>query len=134
MAEAIGTRRGAGLRIRPRRLFSYPRVAVRRLERRDGGATLAVLSIDGLVCDVCAARAQRALADLPGARAAEVDLEKGAASVTFAGQVPSEETLARAVESVVLLRPARRWLARLSAIAARWRGVRTADRREGSST
>jgi copper chaperone CopZ len=88
-------------------------VAVRRLERGDGDATLAVLSIDGLVCDVCAARAQRALADLPGARAAEVDLEKGAASVTFAGQVPSEETLARAVESVVLLRPARRWLSRL---------------------
>jgi len=88
-------------------------VAVRRLERRDGGATLAVLSIDGLVCDVCAARARRALADLPGATAAEVDLERGAASVTFAGQAPSEEALAQAVEGQVLLRPARRWLSRL---------------------
>jgi copper chaperone CopZ len=88
-------------------------VAVRRLERRDGGATLAVLSIDGLVCDVCAARTRRALADLPGATAAEVDLERGAASVTFAGQAPSEEALAQAVEGQVLLRPARRWLSRL---------------------
>ena len=88
-------------------------MAIRRLERRDGGATLVVLSIDGLVCDVCAARAQRALADLPGATAAEVDLESGAASVTFAGQAPSEEALAQAVEGVVLLRAARRWLARL---------------------
>ena len=88
-------------------------MAVRRLERRDGGATLAVLSIDGLVCDVCAARARQALADLPGATAAEVDLERGAASVTFAGQAPSEEALAQAVEGQVLLRPARRWLSRL---------------------
>jgi copper chaperone CopZ len=101
------------LRILPRRLFSYPSVAVRRLERGDGDATLAVLSIDGLVCDVCAARAQRALAGLPGATAAEVDLEAGAASVTFAGQAPSEEALSEAVEGVVLLRPARRRLARL---------------------
>ena len=101
------------MRIKPRRLFSYPRVVVRRLERGDGDATLAVLSIDGLVCDVCAARAQRALADLPGATAAEVDLESGAASVRFAGQAPNEEALAQAVEGEVLLRPARRWLARL---------------------
>jgi len=94
-------------------------VAVRRLERGDGDATLAVLSIDGLVCDVCAGRAQRALADLPGATAAEVDLEKGAASVTFAGQAASEEALAQAVEGQVLLRPARRWLARLRKAATR---------------
>ena len=113
MMEAIGIRRGAGLRIRPRRLFSYPRVTLQRLERRDGGGTLAELSVDGLVCDVCAARARRALADLPGATAAEVDLESGAASVTFGGQSASEEALAGAVEGVVLLRPARRWLARL---------------------
>ena len=107
------------MRIRLRRLFAYPRVAVRRLERGDGDATLAVLSIDGLVCDVCAGRAQRALADLPGATAAEVDLEKGAASVTFAGQAASEEALAQAVEGQVLLRPARRWLARLRKAATR---------------
>jgi Cu+-exporting ATPase len=88
-------------------------VAVRRLEHGDGDATLAVLSIDGLVCDVCAARARRALAGLPGATAAEVDLESGAASVTFAGQAAGEEAMAEAVEGVVLLRPARRWLARL---------------------
>jgi len=69
------------LRIRPRRLFSYRRLVVRRLERGDGDATLAVLSIDGLVCGVCVARAQRALV--------------------------------RAVEGEVLLRPVRRWLARL---------------------
>jgi Cu+-exporting ATPase len=72
-----------------------------------------VLSIDGLVCGVCAARARRALADLPGATAAEVDLDSGSASVTFAGQAASEEALAQAVEGEVLLRPARRWLARL---------------------
>ena len=101
------------MRILPRRLFSYPRVVVRRLERGDGDVTLAVLSIDGLVCDVCAARAQQALADLPGATAAKVDLESGAASVTFAGEAPSEEALGQAVGRVVLLRPARRWMARL---------------------
>ena len=101
------------MRIRPRKLFSYPRVTLRRLERPDGGATLAELSVDGLVCDVCATRVRRALADLPGATAAEVDLDSGAASVTFAGQAASEEALARAVEGQVLLRPARRWLSRL---------------------
>jgi len=92
---------------------------VRRLECGDGDATLAVLSIDGLVCDVCAARAQEALAGLPGATAAEVDLESGAASVTFAGQAASEEALGQAVERQVLLRPARRWLARLRKAATR---------------
>lgn len=107
------------MRIRLRRLFSYPRVAVRRLERGDGDATLAVLSIDGLVCDVCAARAQRALAGLPGATTAEVDLESGAATVTFAGQAASEEALARAVDGEVLLRPARRWLDRLRKVPPR---------------
>ena len=101
------------MRIRPRRLLSYPRVTVRRFERGDGDCTEAVLSIDGLVCDVCAARARKALADLPGATAAEVDLETGAATVSFAGQPASEKALAQAVERVVLLRPARRWLARL---------------------
>ncbi len=106
------------MRILPRRLFSYPSVAVRRLERGDGDATLAVLSIDGLVCDVCAARAQRALAGLPAATVVKVDLVSGAASVTFAGQAASEEAIARAVGRVVLLRPARRWLARLRKVAS----------------
>jgi Cu+-exporting ATPase len=72
------------------------------------------LCVDGLVCDVCAVRARKALAGLPGATAAEVDLESGAASVTFAGPAASEQAMARAVERVVLLRRARRWLARLS--------------------
>ena len=101
------------MRIRPRRLLSYPRVTVRRIEHGDGDGTEAVLSIDGLVCDVCAARARRALADLPGATVAEVDLETGAATVSFTGQPASEEALAQAVEGEVLLRSARRWLARL---------------------
>jgi copper chaperone CopZ len=102
-------------------------VTVRRLERCDSGATLAVLRIDGLVCDVCAARARRALSDLPGATSAEVDPETDSATVGFAGQPASEEALAQAVEGVVVLRPARRWLARLSAI--RRGGVRMADRK-----
>ena len=101
------------MRIRPRRLLSYPHVAVRRLEQGDGGATQVVLSIDGLVCDVCAARARQALAGLPGATEADVDLETGVATVGFAGQAASEEALAQVVEGQVLLRPARRWLARL---------------------
>ena len=122
------------MRIRPQKLLLYPRVTLRRLQRSDGGATQADVHIDGLVCDMCAARAQRALAGLPGVTAAEVDLECGAASVTFAGPAASEQAMARAVEGVVLLRPARRWLARLSAIAARRRGVRKADSRRTSST
>ena len=113
MVRAIGVTRGAEVRIKPQRLFSYPRVTVRRLERDDSGATCAELSIDGLVCDVCAARARRALAKLPGATAAEVDLESGAATVKFEGQAASEDTLAQAVDGQVVLRPARRWLARL---------------------
>ena len=72
-----------------------------------------MLTVDGLVCDVCAARAQRALANLPGATAANVDLDSGVGTVTFAGQAASEDTLTKAVEGQVLLRPARRWLARL---------------------
>jgi len=110
--ESTEARGGARLRIRPPRLFVYPRVSVRRLEQGDGGSTTAVLTVDGLVCDVCAARAQQALANLPGATAANVDLESGAGTVTFAGQPASEEALAKAVEGQVLLRPARRWLAR----------------------
>ena len=111
--RALSPRGGARLRIRLRRLFVYPRVSVRRFEHGDGGSTTAVLTIDGLVCDVCAARARRGLSDLPGATAASVDLEGGAATVTFAGQAASEEALAAAVERQVLLRPMRRWLARL---------------------
>ena len=101
------------MKVKPRRLFSYPRVAVRRVEQGDSGATCAVLTIDGLVCDVCAARARRALTKLPGATAAEVDLESGAATVRFEGQAASEQALAQAVDRQVVLRPARRWLARL---------------------
>ena len=100
-------------------MFLYPRVAVRGFEQGDGGSTRAALSIDGLVCDVCAARVQRALARLPGAVGAEVDLETGAATVEFAGQAASEEALAQAVEGQVLLREARRWLARLRREASR---------------
>jgi len=111
--RALSRERGERLRIRLRRLFVYPRVSVRRLERGDGGSTTALLSIDGLVCDVCAARARRGLAKLPGATAASVDLEGAAATVTFAGQAASEEALAAAVERQVLLRPMRRRLARL---------------------
>jgi copper chaperone CopZ len=69
------------------------------------------MCVDGLVCDVCAARARQALASLPGATAAEVDLESGAASVTFTGPAASEQAMARAVERAVLLRSARRCLA-----------------------
>ena len=101
------------MQIRLRRLFVYPRASVRRLEQSDGGSTTAVLTIDGLVCDVCAARAKRGLANLPGATAAILDLGNGAGTVTFVGQAASEEVLAEAVERQVLLRPARRWLARL---------------------
>lgn len=112
--ESDEPERGVGkLTIKLGRLFIYPRVAVRRLEKGDGGCTRAALSVDGLVCDVCASRTQRALTELPGATRAEVDLESGAATVEFAGQAASEEALARAVEGQVLLRPARRWLARL---------------------
>ena len=111
--RALSPRGGARLKVRLRRLFVYPRVSVRRCELGDSGSTTATLSIDGLVCDVCAARAQRGLANLPGATAAIVDLERGAATVTFAGQAASEEMLAKTVEAQVLVRPARRWLARL---------------------
>ena len=88
-------------------------MAVLNVEQGGDGCTRAKLSIDGLVCDVCAARARRALTKLPGVTGAEVDLESGAATVEFAGQAASEEALAQAVEGQVLLRPARRWLARL---------------------
>lgn len=90
-----------------------------RVVERAGGSTR--VAVDGLVCGVCAARTQAALARVPGVRAVRVDLARGAAEVEHAvGGAPCDEALARALASVVVAMRLRRWLATVVA----WRGRR----------
>ena len=75
------------------------------------------MAIDGLVCGVCAARTQRALAGLPGVAAVEVDLASGLATIehaasTRAGAPPDGAALQAALDGVVVAIGLRRWLAR----------------------
>lgn len=106
------------LRIRPSRLRRLPRL--RTIERGEGYTTLAV---DGLVCGMCAARTRSALSDVEGVRDVEVDLERGVAVVRHEGDPPRVAAMQRAVDRVVIARPLRRLLDRLT--HRRGRGART---------
>ena len=95
------------MRLHLHRLFTSPKVSV---ESSDGGRT--VVHIDGLVCDdVCAVRSQRALTQLEGVRNVSVDFDAGTA--TIEGAPHSESDYQRALDSVVAMKPLRRWLASL---------------------
>jgi|DewCreStandDraft_5_1066085.scaffolds.fasta_scaffold00371_20 copper chaperone CopZ len=92
------------MRIYWRRLFHLPRTSVLGCE----GETVR-LRIEGLACDLCAARARRGLLSLPGVREATVDLATGTASVK-ADAPPSAEAIERAVGRTVIFPRLRRWL------------------------
>ena len=95
------------MRLHLHRLFTSPTV---RVESRDVDRT--TVHIDGLVCDdVCATRSQRALSQLDGVGHVAVDFDTGTATIDGA---PHEEAdYQRALDSVVAMKPARRWLASL---------------------
>ncbi|MCP8940631.1 heavy metal translocating P-type ATPase [Alsobacter sp. SYSU M60028] len=58
------------------------------------------LAIDGMTCAACVARVEKALADVPGVAAAEVNLATKSARVRAAGALPPPETLVAAVEDI----------------------------------
>src|SRR5438105_7836063 len=93
------------MRLRLRRLLDYPTA---RVESTDGNETR--IKIEGLVCDnVCAIRTQQAFSKLPGVQAVAVDFEAGIATVE--GRPQTEADYQRALDSVVAMKPLRRWLA-----------------------
>jgi copper chaperone CopZ len=104
------------LRLIPRRLLFEPTASVERLDV-SGRRAVATLRIEGLVCDLCAARAGRSLRGLPGVHAARVDLERSTARVAFDPVRVTLEALCAAVEHAALLRPLRRTLAAIGRLA-----------------
>src|SRR5687767_15145452 len=58
------------------------------------------LAIDGMTCAACVGRVEKALANVPGVMAAEVNLATKSARVHAAGVIPTAETLVGAVEDI----------------------------------
>ena len=95
------------MRLHLHRLFTSPTVHVESADTKHTS-----LRIDGLVCDdVCAVRSQRALSQLPGVTHVSVDFETRVATVN--GSPQAEADYQRALDSVVAMKPLRRWLASL---------------------
>jgi copper chaperone CopZ len=105
-------------RLIPHRALIEPRAAVIRTEPTNGGSTT-TLRIDGLLCSACAANVRGRLERVPGVRSARVDLETGEAAVECDPALATPEALVAAVESAVILRPLRRFLARFGHPARR---------------
>ncbi len=107
------------LHVQLRRLLTAPRL---RVTAR--GARRSELAIDGLVCGVCASRAERALRAVPGVERASVDLASGCATIEHGETAPDPSRLADAVDGVVIARP---WRLRIEAWAGSlregWRRV-----------
>lgn len=97
----------------PHRLFVFPRARLETSRGPDDDACT-TLRIDGLLCSLCAARAQAALESLLGVRKATVDLSSGSALVEHDRALVGPPALERAVDSAVVLRPLRRTLAVLT--------------------
>lgn len=93
------------------RLLTAPRLRI-----ASKGARRSELEIDGLVCGVCASRAEGALRSVPGVRAARVDLEGGRATIEHGDAAPDPAQLAAALDAVVIARP---WRVRMEAWATR---------------
>jgi copper ion binding protein len=55
------------------------------------------LKIQGMTCNHCAMRVSKALKAVPGVQDAQVDLEKGEASVTFDEAKATQEIMSKAV-------------------------------------
>ena len=99
-------------RFYPLRLLRLP-----ALRLRSRSARRTTFAIDGLVCGLCAARAQRALAEVSGVERVRVDLSLGVVELEHAGPTAGPElpALSRALDGVVIARGARRAVAKLAA-------------------
>ena len=98
------------MRVVPHRLFVFPRARLEASFGPDDGAQT-TLRVEGLLCNLCAARTQAALESLPGVRRASVDLDAGSATVEHDRALAGAPALLRTVDSAVVLRPFRRVLA-----------------------
>lgn len=79
------------------------------VEARAGQSREVVLR--GVVCGVCASRAQAALAGVPGMEGVHVDLVRSRATLRYGpGARPDAAALRRAIEGAAVGMPARRWL------------------------
>jgi copper chaperone CopZ len=101
------------VRVLLHRLFVFPRARLEASQGSDDSAST-TLRVEGLLCSLCAARTQAALESLPGVRRARVDLHAGSALVEHDRALAGAPALVRAVDSAVVLRPLRRFLAVLS--------------------
>ena len=105
------------VRLYPHRLLREP--ALRPLARTPGRSNYRV---EGLVCGLCAARTQRALAAVEGAGDVTVDLASATVELAHdGGSAPPLAALSRALDGVVIAERARRTLA---AVAGRFAGDR----------
>ena len=104
------------LRVLPHRAFIEPAVSVDRVvESSDAldAEPTAVLRVDGLLCSLCAANVRSRLQAIDGVYDVRVSLSDSEATVRFDSERVHTDALVSAVEASVLLRPLRRWLAKL---------------------
>ena len=104
------------LRVLPHRAFIEPAVSVDRVAASgaaSGADSTAILRVDGLLCSLCAANVRNRLQAIDGVYEAHVSLSDGEATVRFDRERVHTDTLVSAVEAAVVLRPVRRWLAKL---------------------
>ena len=96
----------------PLRLLRVP-----ALRLRSRSARRTTFAIDGLVCGLCAARAQRALEEVSGVERVRVDPSLGVVELEHAAPTagPELSALSRALDGVVVARGARRAVAQLAA-------------------
>jgi copper chaperone len=64
---------------------------------REETMTKKTLKIEGMTCNHCVMRVAKALKSVPGVQDAQVDLQKGEASVTFDEAKATQEIMSKAV-------------------------------------
>ena len=101
------------LRVLPHRAFIQPEVSVDHVAVSGDGST-AILRVDRLLCSLCAANVRSRLQAIDGVYEASVSLDDGEATVRFDSERVHTDAFVSAVEASVLLRPVRRWLAKLA--------------------
>jgi copper chaperone CopZ len=79
---------------------SAPVEAVSEAPAPPAGSQRVTLTIEGVVCESCAAAVQQSLESAPGVSFAEVDLASGTAVAVFDPAETSVETLASRLEAV----------------------------------
>jgi copper chaperone CopZ len=104
-------------RVLPQRAFIEPAVSVDRVTA-SGDAAAAVLRVEGLLCSLCATNVRNRLQAIAGVHEAQVSLSDGEAIVRFDGGRVHTDTLVSAIEAAIVLRPVRRWFAKLGASTA----------------